>query len=305
MENQVISSKNSNIFRKTFRNWLLSNPSLWVNPLSVQSVGRALTGSMRVLPDFLIIGGQKCGTTSLYNYLLNHPDIYSSLWKEVNFFDKNFHRGITWYRANFPTLFQKFCTVKILKKKFRCGDATPYYLFHPHSAKRIHETLPKVKLIVLLRNPVDRAYSHYNMEKRLGYEKLSFEEAIESEEKRLENEKEKMIYDSDYQSFNFQVYSYLSRGKYIEQFNEWFKYFKKDDLLILETEEFKRNKQKILSQTFDFLSIDDVKFTNLQNENVGKYPSLDENTRIKLIEYFKPYNKKLFELLGKTFDWDV
>ena len=93
MENQVISSKNSNMFRKVFRNWLLSNPSLWVNPLSVQSIGRALTGSMRVLPDFLIIGGQKCGTTSLYNYLLNHPDIYPSLWKEVNFFDKIFTEG--------------------------------------------------------------------------------------------------------------------------------------------------------------------------------------------------------------------
>src|SRR3990172_9672083 len=107
--------------------WFAKHPKLWVNPLSVESIFRASTGFLRVLPDFLIIGAAKCGTTSLYNFMMKHPDIYPALWKEIFFFDRYYPRGINWYRANFPSKFQKF-SKKLVKKNFLTGEATPTYI---------------------------------------------------------------------------------------------------------------------------------------------------------------------------------
>ena len=114
-----------------------------------------------------------------------------------------------------------------MKKKFLTGEATPTYLHHPLTAKRISELLPNIKLIILLRNPIDRAYSHYQMEKRLGYEELTFEEAINFETSRLEGESEKMFKDPNYYSYERQIYSYLTSGIYVDQLKLWMNYFSK------------------------------------------------------------------------------
>jgi hypothetical protein len=141
-----------------------------------QAAGEPQVGG---LPDFVIIGAHKCGTTSLYHSLTRHPHVEGAATKELEFFNRHFDKGIEWYRRCFPRPRWKDGRRSIT------GEATPYYLFHPHAAKRMAEVVPRARMIVLLRNPVDRAYSHYHHRTRLGRETRSFEEAIEAETTRL------------------------------------------------------------------------------------------------------------------------
>ena len=191
--------------------------------LAIKLPTRILTNNLRVLPNFLIIGVSRSGTTSLYNYLTQHPSVAPALIKEVYFFDRSYKRGLAWYRSFFPTVLEKYYSTTVKKKEFITGEATPCYIFHPHVPRRVFKTIPGIKLIVLLRNPVDRAYSFYHHNLRRGLESLSFEEAIESEVKRLRGELEKMMDDENYFSFNRQYYSYLSRGIYVDQLKNWIK----------------------------------------------------------------------------------
>src|SRR5947209_20310719 len=153
---------------------------------------RAGTHPLRMMPDFIIIGTMRGGTTSLYSYLTTHPHIGSAYMKEVHFFDVYYSKGIGWYRSQFPSSIQKYYAEYVQKQQFITGEASPYYLFHPHAPKRITKFLPQVELIVLLRNPVSRAYSHYSHEVAGGHEKLSFEEAIECEQERIGKEAERL-----------------------------------------------------------------------------------------------------------------
>src|SRR5438067_227401 len=141
---------------------------------------RGMTHSWRLLPDFLIIGTQRGGTTSLYHYLKTHPCVESATTSDTHFFDKKFSKGLGWYRGHFPTWMEKYYA-QMRGQRFVTGEASSSYLFHPHVPKRVVQVLPHVKLIVLLRNPVDRAYSQYYHAIELGHETLSFEEAIASE----------------------------------------------------------------------------------------------------------------------------
>ena len=157
-----------------------------------QKAFRVSTNPLRMMPDFIIIGTQKGGTTSLYRYLIEHPCVAPIYIKEPHFFDIYFYKGLQWYRAHFPTAVEKYYARHIQKHDLITGEASPYYLFHPQAARRVAKTLPKARLIVLLRNPIDRAYSQYQHQTRQdGVEPLTFEEALECEEKRLAGEEEK------------------------------------------------------------------------------------------------------------------
>ncbi len=150
---------------------------------------RNITSRLRVVPDFPIVGAMKSGTSSLYLYTTQHPHVLPALKVEVHYFDINFNRGNKWYRSHFPTIFYKFISRLIKRHKMITGEASPYYLFFPHSAQRIYTTFPNLKIIIILRNPVDRAYSHYFHSTRGGFESLSFEEAVKKESERLIGEK--------------------------------------------------------------------------------------------------------------------
>ncbi len=267
-------------------------------------VYKFLTDPLRVLPDFLIIGVQKGGTTSLYNYLIQHPCVYPAYTKEVHFFDRFFTQGVTEYRRYFPTRFKKYS--KIFKhQKFVTGEATPYYIFHPLVAERVAQTLPNVKLIILLRNPIDRAYSHYQHEVKLGFEPLlSFEDAIAQEEERLATEFDKMIQNPSYNSFNYQHYSYLSRGIYVNQIQRWEKFFKPKQFLILSIDDLLINPTEVYKKTLNFLNLPEWFPNTFKKYNRNEYSTLNPETRQHLIDYFKPYNQQLYEHLGIQYDWD-
>ena len=305
MTSEINSTYNNPLktVRKKIGSWFLKHPNLWTNPLSVSGIFRGITGRFRILPDFIIIGANKCGTTSLYDYLIQHENIHSALWKELFFFDRYYPRGMNWYRANFPFIYKKFFKEKFSKEKFITGEASPTYLIHPLTPKRIQKELPKVKLIVLLRDPVDRAFSHYQMEKRLGYETLSFEDALEIEEKRLEGEREKMIEDENYFSYDLQKFSYLTRGIYIDQLKNWLEVFPKDQLLVLQTEEFLENPSKIYKHVLKFLGLPETDLKSYKKLNVGNYNTMDKKIREKLIEFYKPYNQRLYKYLKTNFNW--
>lgn len=265
---------------------------------------RKATRHLRVLPDFIIIGAQKCGTTSLYDDLIKHPSILPSFTKEVDFFNKKFHKGVEWYRAHFPSVVYKYCITHIYKQDFITGEASPDYIIYPHSPKRISTVLPGVKIIVLLRNPVDRAYSHYYHEIRQKRETLSFEDAIGMEEERLRGEFEKMTNDENYYSFNYNTYSYLSRGIYIEQLKRWSNYFNKEQILILKSEDFFEDSQAVFQRTLQFLNLPSWQPEYFGKDNVGYYPKMEASTRCRLLNYFESYNYRLYEYLGVNFGWE-
>lgn len=230
----------------------LSHPTRVIEPHY-----RSLTSLIRLLPNFIIVGASKSGTTTLYDYITAHPDVASASFKEVHFFDRNhnFKRGISHYRAQFPTIAQAHYHKLLHQKSLVTGEASPLYLFHPLAPKRIAEAVPNVKLIALLRNPVERAYSQYQMNLRRGVESLSFKEAIEKEKDRLLGEREKIENDENYTSINYIRYSYLSREIYINQLKEWYNLFDIQQFLILKSEDFFNNPFSIINQVFYFLGL--------------------------------------------------
>ncbi len=260
---------------------------------------RVWTSAVRALPDFLIIGAQKAGTTSLYAYLDAHPKITTALAKEVHFFDYNFERGEGWYRAHFPTQFERWRGDFLVT-----GEASPYYLFYPLAAPRAKQIVPKAKIIVLLRNPIDRAYSHYHHQVRLGLEELSFAQAIDREAERLVGEFEKIILDDEYYSFNYQNYSYLARGMYAEQLERWFRFFPREQFLILESSAFYGQTAQTLKRVLEFLNVPPGPPQTFGVKNDGSYPPMEAALRAQLDSFYAPHNERLFALLGESFDWN-
>jgi len=270
---------------------------------------QVLSGGKHALPDFLIIGAQKAGTTSLYEYLKEHPAMRESRRKEVHYFDKtfNFKHGLNWYRSNFPLRDFKKETVDGIVPI--TGEATPQYLFHPHAARRAHDVVPNAKIIVLLRNPIDRAYSHYNVRERRAKENLTFEQALAAEEQRLRPELERMLADEYYYSFAYQLFSYQWRGHYAEQLEKWFVYFPRNKFLILKSEDMFADPQRTFDEVLAFLGLPphqlkQVEAFNSASRLGAEYGGMKQETYQQLAEYFAPHNKKLYELLNRDFGWE-
>ena len=265
-----------------------------------------LTGFLHILPDFYLIGAQKCGTSALYDYLVQHPCIHPCSTKEPRFFDKYYNRNINWYKSCFPFTFQKKFEIKFFHRKFLTGEATERYFEHPHAPKRIKKLTPKAKFIVLLRNPIDRAYSHYNMRYESKKEELTFEQAIKHEKERTKDEFEKMVNDESYYSKDYFHHSYLERSLYVDKLQRWMNVFSKDQFLILKSEEFFKDPNNIYNQVIKFLELQKWELPEYKKIGASKYnkPKMEPTTRKQLIDYFKPYNERLYKFLGTNFNWD-
>lgn len=260
-------------------------------------VYRNLTSSIRMLPSFIIVGAQKAGTTSLYSYLKLHPQIYPGVKKEIQFFSINYSKGVAWYRSHFPLITKA-------KKGLITGEATPYYLYHPHAAKRIAETLPNVKLIILLRDPVERAISAYWFSMSLGNENLSIHEAFKREKDLLAGEKEKMISNEHYYSVNHRSYSFLDRSKYVEQLKNYFQYFERDKIMIIKSEDFFDNPDETYKKVLSFLDLSSHSLPKYKPQNTNTVKKrVDSDIKKDLRSYFQSYNEELYELLDRDFKW--
>jgi hypothetical protein len=270
----------------------------------VKKIKREIKRRTGVLPDYIIIGAMKCGTTSMYNYLVQHPNVRQAAKKEVHFFDWEYQKGLTFYRSQFPTRIYKEGMRIFRNHHFLCGEASPYYLFHPHVARRVAHDLPDVKLIAILRNPVDRAYSHYWHWKRENIEQLSFEEAVKSEPERLAGELDKMLKDEFYESYNYGYYSYLARGLYYEQLKKWRSYFPEEQFIVIGFEEFHTKPLEIYKRVTRFLNLPDWELCSFRSHNAGKYPEMAKEIRDTLNAYFAPHNQLLYDYLGVDFGWN-
>jgi len=292
-------------FKKQLKQNVDLDSKIYLYAKSVYRIYCNFAGPLHVLPDFLIIGAARSGTTSLYQYLVQHPNIEPCVVKQLHFFDQYFQRGTNWYRMNFPSSWNKFCATKIKKNKFITGEATPYYLQNPNTPKKVFELIPDVKLIALLRNPVDRAYSHFKRRKKNLSEKLSFEEATEQEEMRIKGEMKKMEDAAGYFSYTYHRLSYIHAGLYVEHLERWLKVFPRKQLLIVQTEEFQKNIPEIYNRILEFLEMPSFQLKEYKQFQKSEPPSMDLQTRKRLLDYCKPYNKKLFSLIGTRFDWDA
>jgi hypothetical protein len=234
-----------------------------------------------ILPDFLIIGAQKSGTSAIWHCLTDHPDV-GKTQKEKNFFNFGWDEGLKFYSEMF------------VKGKLN-GDATPGYLFMSVVPQRVKETIPNAKFIVSLRNPIDRAYSQYNHHipkyttqkywiDRLKGKVPSFEEAIEFEKKKLRG------------------HTFVRRGHYVGQLRNWFNYFSRDQFLIIKFEDFVKGNNKTMIDIQDFLGL---KVTTLNPpKRFSEYSDMNPDTRQMLKEHFDPLNKELYELLDRDFGWE-
>jgi len=262
------------------------------------SLSHKLTAPLRALPDFLIIGAQKCGTSSLHAQLALHPEVRAPLTKEVHYFDIHYHRGPLWYGAHFPLRDRRHAA-----GGWKTYESSVCYLFYDFVPERIIALLPKVRLIAMVRDPVERAYSQYQMSRKRNAESLSFEAAIAAEEERLAPEWGKIAKDPRYHSRIVRQQSYLSRGRYAEQVERWLRYVPRERLLVLDARELATERARVHAEILGFLGLSESAIPDTEDRNVGEYEPMAPRTREQLSEYFAPHNQRLYELLGRDFGW--
>jgi Sulfotransferase domain len=268
----------------------------------LRRVSGLATRRTRILPSFLLIGAQRAGTTSLFYYLRRHPHVARPVTKEIHFFDDGFWRGIDWYRSFFPTS-AEHRLARLRGGDLVAADATPYYLFHPAVPERVAATIPSVRLAVLLRDPVVRAYSHYRKMRRMGLERLSFENALDKEEERLAGEEERLRADPRYRSHHHRRHAYVARGLYADQLERWLEHFPREQLLVLRSEDFFARPAETYADTLAFLGLRAWQPPDFEPRNPTSDPPLDPALRSRLEERFAEPNARLARLLGSHLAW--
>jgi Sulfotransferase domain len=263
------------------------------------------------LPDFVVIGAMKGGTSYFYHLLTQHPLVEPCAKKELHFFDLLYEQeNVEWYRRCFPAPRWKD------GQKTITGEATPYMAAR-RAPERMARVVPEARLIALLRNPIDRAYSDYQQVVRKGRQTLTFEEAIEREKGRPLGGEDEASEHEDRVNLAVRNYGYLYKSIYVDQLMRWSEFFPREQMLILKSEDFFEHPRETLKHTFDFLALpewevqapeprdrrDKDKYER-NKRNKGTYEEgMNPETRRRLEEYFEPHNRRLYDYLGKDFGW--
>lgn len=269
---------------------------------------RLATPAPRVLPNFLVIGGQRCGTSSLYKYLGQHPLVLPSLRKETEYFSRHHGRGLAWYLAHFPTRLGVELVDRARGSRPLTFEATPDYLWHPRAASRAAELVPEARIVVLLRDPVQRAWSHHRHMTRLGFETLSFEAALEQEDRRLAGERERILADPSYPGRSFLRFSYFSRGLYLDQLDVWRRRYPTPAVLVIRSEALYADPARALDEVLDFVGLPrwrPRRFRNYSSQPAGvDPPRLPVGAATMLAERYAPHNRRLARALGWASAWE-
>jgi hypothetical protein len=226
--------------------------------------------------------------------------------KEVRFFDYDYYRGRDWYRSHFP-LERSRCEFEARHgRPFITGEGSPTYMSDPWTAGRVRKMLPDVKLIAVLRNPVDRAYSQFRDSRKGGHEECeSLAEAVAREEERLRPELARMAGDPRYRSWDFSRWSYLYRSRYAEQLEPWLELFPREQFLFVKAEDMFADPQRELDAAHQFLGLPPHQPEHVSQLNVSpEHTSLPDDVRERLVDYFRPHNERLYELVGIDFGWE-
>jgi hypothetical protein len=261
-----------------------------------------LVGRGRTLPDFVILGAMKAGTSSLFAYLGEHPRVMAPPGKEIHFFDLAYRRGPDWYRRHFPRRAEVAAAERRLGASVAIGEATPYYLFHPLAAGRIHGLLPDARLIVLLRDPVARAFSHYRHMIQHGRESLSFADALAAEEARLRAAEAALHGGDPAGAAAHRYHSYRARGLYLEQLLRYRAVYPAQQILVLRSEDMFADPQAALDAALAFLGLDPWRLQDATARNRG--PALGANPcAAALRAFYAPHNRALSDFLGRDMGW--
>jgi hypothetical protein len=266
---------------------------------------RRATARHRVLPNLLVLGAQRAGTTSLYEHLGLHPGVWMSRTKEVHYFDNYADQPLDWYRSHFPTRRWVEARSRDLGYGIAVGEGSPYYLFHPAVPGRVRAALPRARLVVLLRDPVERALSHFRHERKWGFEpEESFERAWALEAERLARVGDLSAPGAFDEHHNH--HSYAARGDYAPQLAAWLEHYPASQLLVIRSEDLFSRPSEVMGRLFRFLDLPQV--------NLGGFPALNRTrrtpqteseraVRARLVEHFRPRVSALEQLLGRSMGW--
>jgi hypothetical protein len=253
-----------------------------------------VTSPARMLPGFLIVGAQRCGTTSMYRTLSQHPLVVKSvLHKGVHYFDMNYDRSLGWYRAHFPLRRAGHVTF----------ESSPYYVFHPLAAERIARDLPDVKLLVLVRDPVERAYSAHAHELARGFETEPFEHALDREQERLAGEEARVRAQPGYLSQSHQHHAYLARGRYAEQLARFEGLFGADRIHVVDSGDFFAKPEPVYDAVLDFLGLPRHEYPAFERHNARPRAPMPAALRSRLEAEFAPLDDELIRWLGQVPSW--
>jgi hypothetical protein len=281
----------------------LPSPAVRASRATARTVGR-FTSGVRMTPSFLICGAQRCGTTSMYKALIQHPAVLpAALHKGVHYFDTGYPHGWSWYVGHFPLRAQGRRVARRTGGPAVTGESSPYYLFHPLAGARIAADLPDVRLLVLVRDPVERAYSAHAHETARGFETEPFERALELERTRLAGEAERLAADPGYRSFHHQHHGYVARGHYAEQLDRLAGQVGRDRIHVVDSERFFTDPAPVYAGVLDFLGLPAHPDAAFRRHNGRDRAPLPPGLRGRLAEHFAPHDARLSAWLGAEPLW--
>lgn len=259
----------------------------------------------RMTPSYFIIGGMRCGTTSLNLYLRNHPNIrFATRIRELHYFDGHRFGSEKEYRQNFlPLSVARRMEAEV--GPVITGDCTPSAIIHPLAPRRVRDFRPDARIIVLLRDPIDRAISHHRRAIEYGSERLPILEAFEREPERLHGEVEKLLADPKHPWDHYGRYSYLARSRYHEQLERWLSVFPDRQFLFIRSEAMFRDPAPILRAVCEFIGVAPHETADYEHMNANERRSIDPDLQAMLADAFREPNRRLAELLGPDFDFSV
>lgn len=258
--------------------------------------GRLRDDDETVWPSFVLLGAQRCGTTSMFAYLSAHPLVVPPLLKEVHYFDVNNQQPLSWYLGHFPSHSQ-------LPAGGITGEASPYYLLHPGVPERLQAVLPDALLLVLLRDPVERALSHHRHEVAKGHEDLSFAEAVAAEDARVGDDLDRLAEDPTFQSHAVQHHTYVTRGFYADQLDRWEAVVGRDRLMVCNADEFFSDPDRIYNDVLARLGLPAHHLDEYEARNTYRRSPMDEGLRSDLAARFADSNTRVARWLGEVPDW--
>ncbi len=264
---------------------------------------RRATSWGRLRPNYLVIGAQKAGTSSLHQYLAKHPAVLTARTKEVQYFTKYYARGEGWYRAQFPLATSARAVRRSAGVAPAVGEATAACLFDPRSPERVHSFDPSMRLVAVLRDPIERAYSHFQMELRWGRETGTFEEALAREEAELPGELALTHAEPTSEPPSGFARSYVARGLYADQLERWLEYFDREQLLVVMSDELADAPVETMTRVAAFLGIPEPRAAQYPRRGVQEYAAMAPETRDRLTRMFAPHDRRLAELLGQELPW--
>ena len=268
------------------------------------AAGMATAGA-RMEPGFLVVGAQRSGTTTLYRMLVEHPCVVRpSFAKGIGYFDLNYGRGERWYRGHFPM------RAAAARRTGKSGspmtfESSGYYLYHPLAAQRIGAQLPEVKVVVLVRDPVERAFSAHAHELARGFESEPFERAIELEPARIEGEEARLITDPEYVSYNHRHFSYLARGRYAEQIQRYYDALGRERVMIIDAQDLFARPEAAYADLLEFLGLPEFEATQTGVHNARPRQEMPDELRRRLMASFEDQDAELAVQMGRTPSWRI